>query len=155
MAADNLQPILRHIEGANRQDAEAFAAPFSINSTNHGRPAGREGVRRIGESIFMAFPDCHFDIQVSIVSGSIVMCEMTMSGTHRGMPMIPVLGGELVGVPATGRRINVHHMHLFRIEAAEIVEHRAVRDDLGMMQQLGLVRKSTGSAADLSRIGRP
>ena len=46
-------------------------------------------------------------------------------------------------------------MHVFRVEGGEIWEHRAVLDDLGMMQQLGLVQRSTGSAADSSRSEPP
>ena len=32
-----------------------------------------------------------------------------------------------------------HGMHLFRLGDGKIIEHWAVRDDLGMLQQLGLV----------------
>lgn len=43
-------------------------------------------------------------------------------------------------MPATDKPFSVKHMHLFRFAAdGRIVEHSAVRDDLGMVMQLGLL----------------
>ena len=38
-----------------------------------------------------------------------------------------------------GKRFEVLQIHWWRVKDGKIVFHRAVRDDLGMMQQLGLV----------------
>ena len=48
-------------------------------------------------------------------------------------------GGMLVGVQPTGKRFEVSHIHWYTLRDGKIVEHYANRDDLGMMQQLGLV----------------
>src|SRR5712692_11576477 len=98
MTDEMLDPIRRHISGSNQHDAEAFAAPFAANATNHGRRVGREGLRRVGQSLLAAFPDLHFEIGTTVVQGDTVMCEMTMTGTHLGAPELRVLGGHLVGV---------------------------------------------------------
>lgn len=45
----------------------------------------------------------------------------------------------LVQVPPTGRHFEVQHIHMLQLRAGKIVEHFANRDDLGMMQQLGLL----------------
>jgi predicted ester cyclase len=148
-----LDPIRRHIEGANRHDAAAFAAPYARNATNHGRPVGRDGVRRVAESLLAAFPDLHFEIEATVVQGDTVMCEMTMTGTHRGTPDLAVLGGQLAGVAPTGHSVRQRQMHLFRIEGGEIVEHRAVRDDLGLLEQLRLIPPRVNPAEDISRRG--
>lgn len=79
------------------------------------------------------------------------MCEATITGTHLGTPALPVLGGLLVGVPPTGKRIAVQSIHFYRVVGGTIVEHRATRDDLGIMQQLGLLAPTGHAAADLSR----
>jgi predicted ester cyclase len=52
---------------------------------------------------------------------------------------MPVNGGLLVGVEPTGRHFEVQHIHMLRIGGGKIVDHYANRDDLGMMQQLGLL----------------
>ena len=153
MTGGTLDPVRRHIDGANRHDANAFAAPFAVNATNHGRPVGRDGVQRVGQSLLAAFPDIHFEIETSVVQGDIAMCEMTMTGTHLGSPEMRVLGGFLVGVRPTGRAVKQHQMHLFRIVAGEITEHRAVRDDLGLMVQLGLMEADAPPEDDISRSG--
>lgn len=38
-----------------------------------------------------------------------------------------------------GKRIAVELVHIFRIRDGEIIEHWAVRDDLGLMKQLGVI----------------
>ena len=106
-------------------------------------------MRRIFRSLLQAFPDWHFEERLLVADGDYVVGELLMTGTHLGTPELPVLGGLLAGVPPTGRRVAVHHIHIYRLAAGQIVDHRAVRDDLGMLQQLGLV---AASAADVSRL---
>jgi predicted ester cyclase len=55
-------------------------------------------------------------------------------------------GGMLVGVPPTGRHFEVQHIHMLQVRDGKIVEHFASRDDLGMMQQLGLIAQAAASA---------
>ncbi len=52
-----LDIVRRVLEAANRQDVDAWAGLYSVNTTNHGRPTGREGVRGIFRSLVTAFPD--------------------------------------------------------------------------------------------------
>jgi predicted ester cyclase len=55
----------------------------------------------------------------------------TASGTHEG--------DELWGIPPTGKRFAVEQVHWFRVAEGKLAEHWAVRDDLGMMRQLGAI----------------
>ena len=45
----------------------------------------------------------------------------------------------LNGLAPTGKAVKVLQFHSFRIRDGLIIEHSAVRDDMGMIQQLGLV----------------
>lgn len=148
MPAGNLEVIRRVLEAANRQDADAWAGFYSPACTNHGRAVGRAGMLAVFKSLIQAFPDFHFDERSLISSGDLVTAELTMSGTHRGIPELPVLGGLLTGVMPTGLRVAVENIHVYRLENGLIADHRAVRDDLGLMQQLGLL---PSSPADVSR----
>ena len=56
---------------------------------------------------------------------------MTITGTHEASAM-PLLDG----LEPTGRRIEWEFVHLFRVRDGLIVEHWAVRDDLGLLRQL-------------------
>jgi predicted ester cyclase len=55
-----------------------------------------------------------------------------------------VNGGLLVGVPPTNRQFRVNHVHLYRVNDSMITDHYGLRDDLGMMQQLGLLPSAAG-----------
>jgi predicted ester cyclase len=51
-----------------------------------------------------------------------------MRGTHRG---------ELMGIPATGRRVEVAGITIERLVGGKIVEHWRVTDEVGLLRQLG------------------
>jgi predicted ester cyclase len=55
-------------------------------------------------------------------------------GTGRGKHT-----GEFMGVPGTGQEITIPGVHVVRIVNGKIVEHRGYSDQLGTLQQLGLV----------------
>ena len=129
-------------EGINRQDAGAAAAFYTTDAKNHGRAVGREGMRKVFEALFAAFPDFHYRIEEATAEGDRVVCKVTMSGTHLGQPTLPeIFNGMLRGVAPTGKRVTVLNFHSFRIRDGLISEHAAVRDDLGMALQLGLVKR--------------
>jgi predicted ester cyclase len=56
---------------------------------------------------------------------------MTIHGTHRDS-VIPLLAG----IAPTGKRVRWEFIHLFRVADGQIVEHFAVRDDLGLLRQI-------------------
>ena len=129
-------------EGLNRQDARAGAAFYAPNAKNHGREIGRAGMQKVFETLFSVFPDFKYRIEESTAEGDRVVCKVVMTGTHRGQPLLPdAFGGMLKGVAPTGKAVRVLQFHSFRIVCGEIAEHAAVRDDLGMLQQLGIVKK--------------
>ena len=143
-ADENKATIRAHIEDAiNAGDAARTAQGYAADTINHADPrnprAGRAGVERAWRSLYTAFPDWQFVIEDIAADGDMVWCRVTLRGTHLGTPELPVLGGLLVGVPPTGRRIEVQHVHIFRLRDGEITEHAAVRDDLRMGRQLGLI----------------
>ena len=44
----------------------------------------------------------------------------------------------MVGVPPTGKKFTVQHIHWFKLKEGLIAGHRPTRDDLSMMVPLGL-----------------
>jgi len=63
-------------------------------------------------------------------AGERVVVRWIGRGTHTG---------ELMGVPATGARIAVDAITIFRIAAGKIAEEWTVWDALGPLQQVGAV----------------
>lgn len=139
LQARNQGVIRQNLERINSGDARAAAADFADDTRNFGRPVGREGIQRTLEDIFATFPDWRMEILEMVADKDIVIVRCKVSGTHRGVGKRPVNGGMLVGVPATGKRFEVSHIHWYTLHYGKIVEHYANRDDLGMMQQLGLL----------------
>lgn len=135
----NKECVRRHFEVLwNRGEIGKIDDYFSQEFSNFG--VHYSDVRGIIQQIIRtwrgAFPDLRFQIDLLVEESDTVMCEVTLSGTHLGdFPQIPPLHGPTL--PPTGRKFTVKHAHRFRLKEAKIVEHFAVRDDLGMFQQLG------------------
>ena len=91
---------------------------------------GPDSTRQIVRMLRTAFPDLHFTIEDLVAEGDTVAGRVTMSGTHLG---------PFQGIPPTGRSFEQAHMHFVRFRNGKAIEHRAVRDDLGMMRQLGVI----------------
>ena len=91
---------------------------------------GPESTRQVVTMLRTAFPDLHFTIEDLVAEGDTVAGRVTMSGTHQG---------PFQGIPPTGRSFQQAHMHFVRFRDGKAIEHRAVRDDLGMMRQLGVL----------------
>lgn len=141
--ADNKLLVARlYEEGINRHDAAGAAAFYSTDALNHGRRVGRAGMQAVFEALFSTFPDFNYQIEESAAEGEMVICKVTMTGTHLGQPTLSqTFTGMLTGVPPTGKKVRVHQFHLFRVAGGEICAHEAVRDDLSMLLQLGLLRR--------------
>jgi steroid delta-isomerase-like uncharacterized protein len=91
---------------------------------------GPESTRQLVTMLRTAFPDLHFTIEDLVAEGDTVAGRVTMRGTHLG---------PFQGIPPTGRSFQQAHMHFVRFKEGKAIEHRAVRDDLGMMRQLGVI----------------
>jgi len=91
---------------------------------------GPESTRQVVRMLRTAFPDLHFTIEELVAEGDTVAGRVRMSGTHLG---------PFQGIAPTGRSFEQAHMHFVRFRDGKAIEHRAVRDDLGMMRQLGVI----------------
>ncbi len=92
-------------------------------------PPGRSGVRIVVQALRTAFPDLHYEIEQVVEGEEAVAVRATLTGTHRG---------DLFGLPATGKRVNVTQMTFERFRGSQIVAHHRLTDDLAMRRQLGL-----------------
>ncbi len=110
---------------------EEFVTPDFVNHEAWpGEDPGYEGFRLRLTRLREAFPDFHMEVRECLVDGDLVAYRAEVTGTHRG----PILG-----IPPTGRSFRVQHMHMLRLRDGRACEHWATRDDLGMLQQLGVL----------------
>ena len=77
-----------------------------------------------------AFPDLHATIDVLVAEGGLVAGRMTTTGTHKG---------DFLGIAATGKQVKFSEIHIVRIANGKATEHWGNSDDMGMMQQLGVI----------------
>ena len=104
------------------------------------RPGGHAAVRHIVTAWRTAFPDLRFEIQEEIVHDDKVVHRVMARGTHLGEFPPGVGPARIMGaMPPTGRSFEADQIHIHRVAGGKIVEHAASRNDLLMLNQLGLV----------------
>ena len=112
-------------------DLEEFiAADFVSHSTPPGIDPGIADVRQWVGIFHNAFPDMDGGVDQVVVEGNKVAVRFIGTGTHQG---------DLFGIPPTGKAIKSTGINIFRIEDGKIVEHWNNADDLGVLQQLGVI----------------
>jgi steroid delta-isomerase-like uncharacterized protein len=136
MTADAKALITQLLLAMNDRDVEAAVALVAPDLKNHAaipEAQGAAGLRTILGKILRAMPDARWTCEDMIAESDRVVCRMTMRGTHTG-PL------EFARLPleATGKRVEVEQIHVYRIAAGKVVEHWAARDDLAMLRQLGV-----------------
>ena len=119
-------------QGFNGRDLDLIDAITAPGFVNHnalpGTPPGPEGHRQVVQRIWEAVPDAYFEIAHVASDGDTVICIGTMFGTHEG---------TLLGVRATGRRVEWRQCHMYRFQKdGRAVEHDAIRDDTGLLHRL-------------------
>jgi len=88
--------------------------------------------KQSNSEIFSAFPDAHLTIDDMVAEGNKVVIRWTLTGTHKG---------EFMGIPPTNKKVKVWGISIDRVAGGKFVETWERSDDLGFMQQLGLVLK--------------
>jgi steroid delta-isomerase-like uncharacterized protein len=115
-------------------DFEALGKAYAANISYHGPGptdmSGREDVVNIARGYVEAFPDLKFTIIQQIAEGDSVFTRAVVSGTNTG---------SLMGAPATGKSLTMEVAHVVQIANGEVVAEWETFDQLGMMQQLGMV----------------
>jgi predicted ester cyclase len=142
----NLDAVKGFWAAFNRGDVPAALAFYADPVTNAGKEVPRAFIGKIIEDIRTRTPDVHFTVDEMVAVRDNVIVRGEYSGTHLGIAQLPVDGGLLVGVPPTGKKFVVQHIHWFKLRTGLIADHRATRDDLGMMIQLGLISRPRGLA---------
>jgi predicted ester cyclase len=116
--------LAQHIIAPDFINQEAEDDPEDVERQQHG-PAGFLATSRWLRD---AFSNLRFELQETVAEGDTVMAAAVMTGQHTGL---------FNGIAPTGRPIAHKQVHIFTIADGQITRHRAVRDDLGLLLQLG------------------
>jgi predicted ester cyclase len=132
--------VVTQVRLLNEGDVAGSAATFAAESRNHGMQVTRAQVEVTLQSLRTALPDLHIETVETVSDGEVVVSRVVLTGTHLGTPELPfVQGGVFAMLEPAGGKVEMAQMHWYRVRDGEIVEHWAVRDDLTMARQLGVV----------------
>jgi steroid delta-isomerase-like uncharacterized protein len=135
--------LQRETSAWNAHDPDGVAACYAEDAelVDIGMPEpihGREGMRAYVSGYVTAFPDLRIETHEAVVDGNRVAQEWRATGTH---------DGELMGIPATGRKMVTMGCFIGEIGDAGLLS-RGVNywNAAALMQQLGLLPEAPATA---------
>ena len=114
---------------------ELVAADVDAHMAIWGVPASRLGLKQMIANLRSAFPDLRCTVEGEISEGDKLAAHWTMRGTHTG---------SFLGNQPTGRPVAVQGFIFVRTTDGQIVEHWILIDQMGLLQQLGIVPPPKG-----------
>jgi predicted ester cyclase len=135
MSTEHNKALVRRLfeEGLNQNKPDVFDELIAPSYVNYDFPApspGLEGFKMAIGMFLAAFPDMRVTVEEELAEGDKVITRGYFTGTHRG---------DFQGIPATGKPIKVKFIDIWRFENNKLVENWGQMDQLGMMQQLGVI----------------
>jgi len=125
--------VRRFVKAVNERNFDAAAellAPGFVDHSPSWRAETTEMWKERMRTLNNAFPDLNAAIEDLFVVGDKVISRWTYTGTNTG---------ELMGMPPTGKRVQVSSIMIDRVRGGKIHEHWENWDELGFMAQLGQI----------------
>jgi steroid delta-isomerase-like uncharacterized protein len=132
---DNKEVIRAYVETIfNQQQVdradELVAADYLDHAALPGQAPGLQGARKKWAMYLAGIPDLRVSIEDLVAEGDKVAVRRSYEGTHQG---------ELLGVPPTGKHVQIGGISIFRLAQGKITEQWEQLDRLALMQQLGVL----------------
>ena len=106
-----------------------FASNY-VNKTVTSTVNGQAEAKEFFGAFLTGFSDINFVVDEIFGVGDRVVKRWTFNATHTG---------EFAGIPATGNKISLKGVSVSRIVDGKITEELDYMDDLGFLQQLGVI----------------
>ena len=107
---------------------EIIAAGFINQTAPPGVPKGPEGVLYFFNNFLRpAFPDMQVEIQRQVAESDLVTTHKVFHVTHKG---------DFMGIPATGKKVDIEVMDIIRLRNGKFIEHWNVLDWQHVITQL-------------------
>ena len=134
------------LELATRNVTGSYVNHRSVHEPLAARVGGPAALAATATWLRRAFTNLRFEIHEIAIVGDRAIAWVTLHGTSSGPFVVhDSPDGAVTQVfPPTGRDFATRQVHWFRIEDGAIAEHDAVRDDLGMAQQVGWIPPRPG-----------
>ena len=120
----------RYVEMINTHDPDAVDRFVAEDYVNHNAfvADGREANRQFWTVFFAGLPDVRVTMEDLVVSGDRVVGRFVYRGTHTG---------DLMGIPATGKPVEMRSIDIWRMQDGMFVEHWDELNLLQVFQQIG------------------
>jgi steroid delta-isomerase-like uncharacterized protein len=120
----------RYVEMINTHDPDAVDRFVAEDYVNHNAfvADGREANRQFWTVFFAGLPDVRVTMEDLVVSGDRVVGRFVYRGTHTG---------DLMGIPATGKPVEMRSIDIWRVQDGMFVEHWDELNLLQVFQQIG------------------
>jgi predicted ester cyclase len=138
---DNIRCVKYVIDALNTGDTSRVSEFISSIYFNHESQMDPVRSKMRGPQEFIdtvinlrkAISDMYYELVESIASNEKVVSIVSVRGKHTG---------SFFGfIPPSGNKISYQAVHIFTIgDDGKITEHKAIRDDLALMYQLGVVK---------------
>ncbi len=115
---------------------EKLADPeLEVSYTHFGKTySGINEYREILKMTHQSFPDLAISIKNIIPADKAIVVEWEYAGTHQN--------GNLFGVEASGKKVNVSGVTLLEIKKGKIVSEKGIVDNLSLIMQLGALSQN-------------
>ena len=136
VAANELKEKTRRFfeEAFPQQDDQAIAELIHEDVFDHSSPPGAtQGLADVQRTVHWlngVFGDLRWEIHNMVAEDDTVVVHCTLHGRHTG---------DLMGIPPTGREVAQPYIQILRYENGKAKERWAVRDDMTLMRQLGVM----------------
>jgi steroid delta-isomerase-like uncharacterized protein len=135
---DNKRIVAMFVEELwNKRNLEVADTIFDEDCYTHqlqsglpvvGAPRGPAGIKAHVTDWLSGFLDLKFTVEQMFADGDRVISQLAMDGTQTG---------QWMGVPPTGKRVNIRMMTIHRIRKGKIIEDWVLVESLGLLQQFG------------------
>jgi steroid delta-isomerase-like uncharacterized protein len=124
----------RYFDGWNRHDPPAVLATMADGGTytdpTTGGPVSGPAFSGYMQGFFATFPDVSFEVaSAGLAAPDLVAAQWIMRGTN---------GGSMMGLPPTGKRVELHGADFIRVADGRIRSVQGYFDSRAIPEQLGL-----------------
>ena len=136
MSVEHNKALVRRLyeEALNKGNLAVVDEIIAPNYVRHGlapgAPPGPESTKQVFTMMRTAFPDLRITVEPMVGEGDMVAAQLTHRGTHKG---------EFMGIAPTGKQVTVTTIGIYRFAGNKLEEAWIQMDELGMLQQLGVV----------------
>ncbi len=134
MSVTNVAVVRKMLDGIQNGGTDGLDQVFAANWVNHDPSLppmqGLEGAKQLVALWSAGLSNTRVVIEDSVSDGDKVAVRFKITGTNTG---------DMLGIPATGRMVNVTATGIFRIVDGKVTDNWVNFDALGLLQQIGAV----------------